>query len=211
MHRPNRKYQRLFKVFNPKIWNLTGSSIIIPNIEDIKELFVNPDTATNSQQNVLSMSCDDFLIGSNPDHALIWDKWMSYYLLSALDDGLNKLPQNLSAMEEKDFDSWLSKADFEKCNEKIKIAIPDPKTFLDDSASSHKTKTSILTLSLENNATVSGTANILKEFANTFRIPCVEKSNKVPFDETTNSFSIKHARKHYEFLRLMHEHQDVRI
>ena len=32
MHRPNRKYQWLFKVFNPKIWNFTGSGIIIPNI-----------------------------------------------------------------------------------------------------------------------------------------------------------------------------------
>ena len=56
MHRPNKKYQRSFTVFNPKIWNFTGSGIIIPNIEDIKEPFVNPDTATNSQQNVLSMS-----------------------------------------------------------------------------------------------------------------------------------------------------------
>ena len=86
--------------------------------------------------------------------------------MSALDDGLNKLPQNLSAMEEKNFGSWLSKADFGKCNEKIKVAIPDPQTFLDYSASSHKTETSILPLSLENNATVSGTGNILKEFAN---------------------------------------------
>ena len=74
--------------------------------------------------------------------------------LSGLNKAINELRHGskLKDMSQNDFNKWLS------------------------------TKTHILPLSLENNATIAGTAAILKDIANTFQIPCEEKTEYIPFD-----------------------------
>ena len=87
--------------------------------------------------------------------------------------------------------------------------MPDPTMFLSSTLMNPKvTKIHILELSFENNSTVSGTGAILDETAKLLGIPYAEKFQYLPFDELTKKFSIKKAREHYEYLRLVNDHRD---
>lgn len=66
----------------------------------------------------------------------------------------------------------------------------------------------ILPLSLENNATVAGTASVLEEFGKEFQIPCNHATIVLPFDEKQQNFDIDAARKHDEFMYLLQEHKN---
>ena len=214
MYRGAKKYLRLFRVMGPKMWNFTGSGIIIPKLSGIEHLFQSQETALNSQKDVLSVVLDDILIENNKEHNELWQKWLDQYLLSGLSKAINKLPHGskLKDMSQNDFNKWLSTKAYEADNDDpiVKINLPDNKELLinDESVGKEKTKTRILPLSLENNATIAGTAAILKDIANTFQIPCEEKTEYIPFDVHSKKFSIKHAREHFEFMRIIHEHTD---
>jgi hypothetical protein len=65
----------------------------------------------------------------------------------------------------------------------------------------------VLPLSLENNATITGTASVLEEFGKEFNIPCNHARVVLPYDERMKTFNIDDARKHHEFLYLLQEHK----
>ena len=65
-----------------------------------------------------------------------------------------------------------------------------------------------LPLPLENNSTIAGTGGILNEFGRMFSIQPNQTKDYLSYDEVTKTFSLKHARHHLEFLRIMHDHQD---
>ena len=67
----------------------------------------------------------------------------------------------------------------------------------------------VLPLSLEDNSTISGSMNILQQFANEFNLP--EYGNipeQIRFDNLQKKFDIKKARAHFELLVSQHNHQD---
>ena len=58
-----------------------------------------------------------------------------------------------------------------------------PSLSMQSSPHCKKSNTLILPLSLENNATTTGTAVIIEEFSNEFGIPCAHAKQYLPFDE----------------------------
>ncbi len=66
----------------------------------------------------------------------------------------------------------------------------------------------LLILSLENKSTVSGTGAISQELERDFGMPHTEVMGRVPFDIQSNQFSLKKAREHVEFLRIMKDHEN---
>ena len=103
-----------------------------------------------------------------------------------LDDGLNKTPPHgkpISDMTEKECNQWLSNADY--CvQQNVKISIPSIEGIADTSMSTVKTDIHILPLSLENNATLTGTSAILDQFAEEFTLSKkVDKLETLPFDK----------------------------
>ena len=188
MYRGVKKYFRLFKVIGPKMWNFTGRGMMIPQVEGIKDLFLKPETSTKIQQDVFSLTCNEIFIEGNKQHLKLWEDWLQYYLLSMIDISLNRTPTKklLKDMSEKEFNDWLSRADIGGGDSHFKIELPKPEKLLDDTASDLKAKMFILPLSLENNATTTGTAAILTEYANSFDIPCTDSKTFFPFNEETS-------------------------
>ncbi len=74
-----------------------------------------------------------------------------------------------------------------------------------------KSNTTILPLSLENNSTLTGTGVILNQFGDEFSIPTNLPAESVPFDSNSNSFSLKKARDHTEFILMMNYHKEQRM
>lgn len=60
----------------------------------------------------------------------------------------------------------------------------------------HPTDTIILPLLIENNTTVVGTASVLEQFGEEFKVPYKHSKIVLPFDEKLKSFSIEAARRH---------------
>ena len=60
-----------------------------------------------------------------------------------------------------------------------------------------KSDTLILPLSLENNATTTGTAAIIEEFSKEFGVPCEHAKEYLPFDDTNKVFNIEAAENIY--------------
>ena len=211
MYRGAKKYVRLFKVFGPTMWNFTGRGIMLPNIDKIKPFFEDKSTAVDSQRDVLTMECDDILIDSNTEHSALWDSWLNYYLLCLIDEGLNTLVTDkaLNSMTESEINKWLSEKRFENRKGEFIINLGSPEKLMkDDSLGSGASKMFVLPLSLENNATTTGTAAILKEFADKLQIPCEETREFLPFDEQSQTFSVKKAREHSDFLHMIQEHSE---
>lgn len=106
-------------------------------------------------------------------------------------------------MNETEFNSWLSSANFEDLEENYKFDIGT--ICLHDEQGKtrciYKSDTLILPLSLEDNSTLAGGASCLEEFGKEFDIPC--KHNEITFDEKMNNFSIDSARNHHHFLFLL--------
>ena len=163
------------------------------------------------QKDVLSLTGDDILIGSCPDHLSLWEEWLDHYLLKGIETALNKVPidNQISKMSEEEFNKWLSTKEFEKDEAKrVTIDLPNDEKLIKGTASIKATQTYILSLSLENNSTLAGTASILKEFANIVNIDCNEKTEYLPYDKKLKCFSIKKAKEHHESLRILHQHND---
>ena len=175
MYRGSKKYLRLFKLFGPKMWNFTGRGLLVPHLSGIEHLFCNKETATESQRDIHGLTADEILIGSNMEHLRMWQTWLDYYLLVSLNEALSKLPRDtdLKKMSEKDFEERPSKRVYEKDNPKYKIIPPSPKSLF-SIENVEAMKLYRLTLSFENNATVSGTGGILYEFAKNFGMPSCE-------------------------------------
>ena len=127
--------------------------------------------------------------------------------MKLLDVGLNAVPeseQEFSTMSEQEFQAWLKKQDFKETKEQ-KFRFEKNTKKQREVQCSH---TLILPLSLENNATVAGTASVLEEFGKEFQIPCNHATIVLPFDEKQQNFDIDAARKHHEFMYLLQEHKN---
>ena len=102
-----------------------------------------------------------------PEHQKIWDQWKDKYYLELLDKGLNSILETskpFCKMNEEDMNNWLRAQDFTTVPTQIfKVKPPDNHTF-SLRKQTGQIETIILRLSLENNATLTGTAEILEEF-----------------------------------------------
>ena len=92
-------------------------------------------------------------------------------------------------MSEKEFNGWLSRVDSDSDDSRFKIELPKPEKLPDDTASDLKAKMFILPLSFENNATTTGTAAFLTEFANSFDIPCTDSKRFFHLMKKPNSLT----------------------
>jgi hypothetical protein len=111
-------------------------------------------------------------------------------------------------MDEKEFDTWLSKANLSKGVESEKKFKVKPPSMQECSVSSQTTKSKIvnLPLSLENNSTLTGTAAIFEEFGREFSIPCLHAS-AIPFDRSEKKFDLMSARNQFDFMKSVNAHQ----
>ena len=105
-------------------------------------------------------------------------------------------------MTSKQFQDWLKKQDLNGSSQLFKFKEP-----VHQNQVTKTTETLILPLSLENNATITGTASILEEFGKEFQIPCNHSKVVLPYDDKLKTFDINAARKHHEFLYLLQEHK----
>ena len=118
-----------------------------------------------------------------------------YFLLKVLDSALNSIPDSskrLQDMDEKEFGDWLAKQDFKE-KRQPNFTIKLPQTTIQSNPCCGKTDTLILPLSLENNATTTGTAAIIEKFRKEFGVPCEHDKEYLPFDKKGQTFDINAA------------------
>ncbi len=138
----------------------------------------------------------------------VWKEFQDNFLLRALNTSLNCIPNPslFYSMNEKEFDQWLNKQDFSK-NDKQIFDIKLPQTSIELDPHCSKSETLILPLSLENNATTTGTAAIIEHFGKEFGVPCNHAKEYMPFDDKSKTFDIAAVRSHHEFLASLREHK----
>lgn len=211
IYRGNQRHHRLFKSSTPNMWNFTVRGLLNPDITGVEDLFSQPETSLQSQDNVVEWNAENVQLDNCEEHSLLWKRYSKRYILSLLYDGLNRIPSHdkpLNDMSERECNQWLSKADYSIQQQNVKISIPTIESIA-TSSSTVKTDVHILPLSLENNATLTGTSAILDQFAKEFNL-----SNKLgnletlPFDNRCKNFSLKQARQHVEFLIMLYQHRD---
>ncbi len=103
---------------------------------------------------------------------------------------MNTIPESdkpISDMAEKELNDWLTKQEHDICV---------PNLQMQSSRHCEKSDTLILPLSLENNATTTGTAAIVEH-----------AKEYLPFDNANKVFNIEAARKHNLFLTSLKEHK----
>ncbi|CAH1248585.1 Hypp8272 [Branchiostoma lanceolatum] len=189
----------------PRMWNFTVRMALKPNLEGIQELFCAKETAEMPQKPVEDLTADDVFLGAHPELATIWEEAQDSFYLDLLDTGLNTLPKdtkqyaNKSSAEQK---AWLSAQQLESSNTYTITQKPTKPV------NCRPSDITILPLSTENEATLTGTAIINEEFAREFNIP-VERSNTkyLPFDENNLQFDISAARKRFEFKESLKQHR----
>ena len=149
-------------------------------------------------------------LDSNPVQLEVFEKAKDQYFTKLLDVGLNSVPLSekpIAAMSEHEFKTWLKKQDLSKSNlKKYKLKQPVPKK-----NNQGQSKTITLPLSIENNATITGTAAVLEHFGKEFGMPCNHSKVVLPYDENLKTFNIEAARKHHEFLYLLQEHKNQMV
>ena len=130
-----------------------------------------------------------------------------HYFTKLLDVGLNAVPNSekkIDAMSEQEFQAWLKKQILSESHlQKYKLQKTLPRK-----KNEGPTKTIILPLSIENNATITGTAAVLEHYGQEFEIPCTHSKVVLPYDEILKTFNIEAAREHHEFLYLLQEHKN---
>ena len=122
---------------------------------------------------------------SHPEHLTIWTEVQDYFLLKVLDSALNSVPDSskkLQDMDEKEFGDWLAKQDFKE-RKQPHFIIKLPQTTIQSNPCCDKTDTLILPLSLENNASTTGTAAIIEQFGKEFGVPCEHDKEYLPFEK----------------------------
>ena len=109
-------------------------------------------------------------------------------------------------MNEQEFNTWLKEKNENDDNSSAPVYTF--RSVAKTRQAQESTKTLILPISLENNATVNGTASVLEEFGQQFKIPCVHSKVALQYNESLGAFDLDAARKHYEFLYLLQEHKN---
>lgn len=65
MYRGRKRHDRLFKQVGPKMWNFTGRGAIIPDLSAVQDLITCPETTTQPQIDVTSLTPEDLFLGKN--------------------------------------------------------------------------------------------------------------------------------------------------
>ena len=81
------------------------------------------------------------------------------------------------------------------------------RVLIGNDSSQFKSNVHVLPLSTENNSTIAGSGAIIHEFGNMFGLPQAETNKYLPYEVSTRSFSLKQAGAHFEFKRILHDHQ----
>lgn len=149
------------------------------------------------------------------EHKRLWENWCDHYYLKLIDKCLNHVPDppnKLTEMNEAEVDVWLRSLKIEGRTEdtpgyaKFRIQLPLVEGFCESTQSANKTDIANLSLSLEDNSTLKGTASILEEFATEFDIPSGKHNEYIEFDSTKTEFDLKAARERYAFMKLVQMH-----
>ena len=110
-------------------------------------------------------------------------------------------------MDDQEFAEWLQKQDFcQKPTKTFHVKVPD--TTIKSARNCSKSETLILPMSLENNATTTGTAAIVEQFGKEFGVPCEHAKEYLPFDQKSQTFDIEAARRHQDFLASLSNHKN---
>ena len=70
------------------MWNFTARGLLIPNVDNIEELFKCKETVTQSQHDTLLLEAEDITLEKNKKHLRIWNTHKDNYLIQLLKDGL---------------------------------------------------------------------------------------------------------------------------
>jgi hypothetical protein len=68
IHRGNKRHHRLFKAYGENMWNFTVRGLLIPCLDNLEDLFVCKETATQSQCDVTEFTFKDISIENNGEH-----------------------------------------------------------------------------------------------------------------------------------------------
>jgi hypothetical protein len=109
-------------------------------------------------------------------------------------------------MSESEVHDWLQHANLNERNDKYKVNIPSVEELCKNMQSTEKTDVINLSLSLEDNSTLTGTASILDDFAKEFCIPHGKGNGYIEFDKTNKVFDLKSARERYYFMKCLQLH-----
>ena len=126
---------------------------------------------------------------------------------------LNCLPSSekeIVDMNEKEFDQWLQEQDFSR-SMAGEYDVVLPKQTITTNSNCQKSETLILPLSLENNATTTGTAAIIEEFGKEFGVPCQHAKEYLPFDNKGKTFDLVAAREHHRFIASLQTHKSSMV
>ena len=134
------------------------------------------------------------------------------YFLKLLDTGLNNIPLSskpIEEMTERECNAWIKECvSGEHCLAQEKkqfytIELPG----VSREFPMHVSDYLILPLSPHDNSKLTGTASILEQFGEEFDIPCQHPTRNFVFNKDQNVYDISAARKHYEFMLMLHKHR----
>ena len=63
MYRGKRRHKRLVRMLGPKMWNFTVRSALVPNLQDIENLFQDYASFTKPQIEITDLQASDVLLG----------------------------------------------------------------------------------------------------------------------------------------------------
>ena len=136
-----------------------------------------------------------------PKLKLLWENWCDRYYIELLEKSLNDMhapPKPLEKMSEPKVHTWLGNISIEEgSKKKYCIQVPSIEQFVTSMQCTDKTDVINLSLSLEDNSALTGTAAILDNFAEEFGNYHEEGNEYIEFDKTNKAFDIKSARERY--------------
>ena len=63
MYRGKRRHERLVRMLGPKMWNFTVRAALVPNLQDIENLFQDYVSFTKPQIEITDLQASDVLLG----------------------------------------------------------------------------------------------------------------------------------------------------
>ena len=205
IYRGKRKHLRVVRPEGSTMWNFTAQAMLIPELDGVRDLFLDEQSCLAPQGVVTEMQADELFVESHPEKSQIFETSIDRYLIGLLDDALNKVPFTLShlkSMSEEELNKCLTAEGFKNLPEpEYDINIPSVEDTLKNAVPPVKSNVHILPLSLQDNSTILGTMSILDDLSNTFNLPSQRNNEEyVPFDSTTGVFDVICARTHFELL-----------
>ena len=63
MYHGKRRHERLVRMLGPKMWNFTERAALVPNLQDIENLFQDYASFTQPQIKITDLQASDVLLG----------------------------------------------------------------------------------------------------------------------------------------------------